>query len=292
MSTHEDAGEPARLSPEIVVYATNKSFLNIYDALAIERVKVEVARYDPATRRQLDRAGAYLPVADVRLLCHLVVTRQFAAVLPAGRFERFGGGGGEAGVESRVVTLEYDPGADGKFARFPYRLTVAVGPGERTATGAIQPKGSPTHKVDLRLPEPDLLRIALTVQAYLAAYDSAHHAAQVAARLDKQTRKRAQREARTVDAATGEIRDAPPSPVTPFRPADVEIHPGPCTPDQITAIAKGFDTLGYGDPERRVWLSHYHVTAIKQLSVASATQLHLALQQEYKARRAKGRAAP
>ncbi len=34
--------DPGRISPEIYVYATNKNFLNIYDALRIEKFKIEV----------------------------------------------------------------------------------------------------------------------------------------------------------------------------------------------------------------------------------------------------------
>ena len=47
----EDRERNGRLSPEIYVYATNKNFLNLYDALRIDKVKLEIAGYDPATRR-------------------------------------------------------------------------------------------------------------------------------------------------------------------------------------------------------------------------------------------------
>jgi len=40
-SGHTSPG-PAHISPEIYVYATAKNFLNIYDALRIEKCKIEV----------------------------------------------------------------------------------------------------------------------------------------------------------------------------------------------------------------------------------------------------------
>jgi hypothetical protein len=290
VSTHDARGETPRLSPEIVVYATNKNFLNVYDALSIDRVKLELAAYDKETHHQSDRASAYLKVDSFRLLAHLVLTRQFATVLPGARWENFSGGGGARGVESRVVTLEHDPGEGQRFAAYPYRLTITVGPGEKTATGAITPvKGAAaTHKVAMRLPEAALMQILLTVSAYVTAWDSTHHSDQVAAQVAKQTARRARRD---VDPATGEIQETAPAPL-PIRPAagaapaPREINPNPCTPEQITDITKGFDTLRFDDATRRAWLQRYRVTSVKQLSVADATALHAALQNEYKARRA------
>jgi hypothetical protein len=164
-----------KVSPEIYVYATNKNFLNIYDALRIEKVKIEVAGYDQSTGRQTGLASAWLDVDDLRLLAHLVVTRQFKDVLDRGRFEKFGGSDRDGAVESRTLALEWDPGQDGKFARFPYRLTIANGPGLRTANGAVQPKGEPSARLAMRLPEVDLIKIMLAVAAYLQAYEAAHH---------------------------------------------------------------------------------------------------------------------
>ena len=164
-----------KVSPEIYVYATNKNFLNIYDALRIEKVKIEVAGYDQSTGRQTGLASAWLDVDDLRLLAHLVATRQFKDVLDRGRFEKFGGSDRDGAVESRTLLLEWDPGQDGKFARFPYRLTIANGPGLRTANGAVQPKGEPSARLSMRLPEVDLIKIMLAVAAYLQAYEAAHH---------------------------------------------------------------------------------------------------------------------
>src|SRR5205085_11287905 len=95
----EDRDRNGRLSPEIYVYATNKNFLNLYDALRIEKVKLEIAGYDPATNRQTGQATAWLDVDDVRLLCHLATNRLFKAVT-GGEWEKLGGrqrGGGVVG---------------------------------------------------------------------------------------------------------------------------------------------------------------------------------------------------
>ncbi len=164
-----------KVSPEIYVYATNKNFLNIYDALRIEKVKIEVAGYDQSTGRQTGIASAWLDVDDVRLLTHLVTSRQFKDVLDRGRFEKFGGSDRDGAVESRTLVIDWDPGQDGKFARYPYRITIANGPGLRTPNGAVQPKGEPAAKLSMRLPEADMMKIMLTVADYLHAYETAHH---------------------------------------------------------------------------------------------------------------------
>jgi hypothetical protein len=174
----------AQISPEIYVYATNKNFLNLYDALRIAKVKLELASYDPASGRQTGLAHAWLDVDDVRLLAHLVTMRLFKDVLERSRFERFGGSDRDGRVESRTLLLEWDT-LDGKFARYPYRLTVANGPGQRSPNGAVQPKGEPTTKLSMRLPEPDLIKILLTVYDYIRAYDVAHHHRIVAAKVQE-----------------------------------------------------------------------------------------------------------
>ena len=186
-----------RLSPEIFVYATNKNFLNLYDALRIEKIKIEIAGYDQATGKQTGLAGAWLDVDDMRLLAHLVTTRLFKDVLATGnrapRFEKFGGSERDGAVESRTLVIEWDLGENNRFASYPYRITIANGPGQRNANGAVQPKGEPTSKQSMRLPEADLMKILLAVQAYIQAYETAHHHRLAAAKLRELEEKLAER---------------------------------------------------------------------------------------------------
>src|SRR5438105_10530979 len=106
----EDRERNGRLSPEIYVYATNKNFLNLYDALRIDKVKIEVAGYDQATNRQTGHASAWVDKDDARLLSHLVCNRLFFAIT-GGKWEKFGGSQREDGmIESRTLTLEWDEG--------------------------------------------------------------------------------------------------------------------------------------------------------------------------------------
>src|SRR5215204_2460301 len=72
--------DPARISPEIYVYATAKNFLNIYDALRIEKFKIEVASYDPGSGKQTGLAAAWLDMDEMRLLIHLITLRLFPTV--------------------------------------------------------------------------------------------------------------------------------------------------------------------------------------------------------------------
>jgi len=179
----EDRERTSRLSPEIYVYATNKNFLNLYDALRIEKVKVEIAGYDSNSNRQTGIASAWLDVDDVRLLCHLVTHRQFAAVT-GGRWEKYGGSQRDDGhMESRVLAIEWDEGEGGRFARYPYRISIANGPGKRTATGGVAPDGSPTSQMSMRMPELDFIKTMLALGDYVHAYESAHHHRIVADRM-------------------------------------------------------------------------------------------------------------
>ena len=222
----DDQTRPVKVSPEIYVYATNKNFLNIYDALRIDKVKIEVAGYDQATGRQTGIASAWLDAEDLRLLAHLVTTRQFKDVLDRGRFERFGGSDRDGMVESRTLVLDWDPGEGGRFARYPYRLTITNCPGLRTANGAVQPKGEPATKLSLRLPEADLMKIMLVTYDYLRAYDAAHHHRLVAQKVREVQDKLAGRAERRVPvaAAADEEPEAEPRPARPT-PAPLHVVP-------------------------------------------------------------------
>jgi hypothetical protein len=182
-----------RPSSEIYVYATNKNFLNIYDALRIDKIKVEVTGYDPETRRQTGHASAWLDRADVRLLTHLVAHRLFAPVT-GGKWEKFGGSQREDGsIESRTLVVEWDEGDGGRFARNPYRLTISNGPGKKTALGAVAPAGKATSLLSMRLTEPDMIKIMLAVGAYISAYETAHHHRLVAEKVRELDAKLAER---------------------------------------------------------------------------------------------------
>ncbi len=231
-------GTPAaKVSPEIYVYATNKNFLNVYDALRIEKIKIEVAGYDQSSGRQTGIAGAWLDVDDARLLTHLVITRQFREVLdvpgrPA-RFEKFGGSDRDGAVESRTLQVEWDP-ADGKFARYPYRITIANGPGQRTQNGAVQPKGEPTTRLSMRLPEADFMKIMLAISAYIQAYEAAHHHRITAEKVREVQEKLAGRDARRLPVAVGPD-DEDHAPVAPGRPAAPPLRVVPTNPTPAPA---------------------------------------------------------
>jgi len=172
-----------RLSPEIYVYATNKNFLNLYDALRIDKIKVEIAGYDPNTNRQTGHATAWIDVHDARLLSHLICQRTFAPVT-GGRWEKYGGSQRDDGrLESRVLAVEWDQGEGGKFARFPYRISIANGPGKKTGTGGVSPDGPPTSQLSIRLPETDMIKVMLALGDYIHAYEAAHHHRIVADRV-------------------------------------------------------------------------------------------------------------
>ena len=128
-----------------------------------DAIKLEIAGYDPNTNRQTGHANAWLDVDDVRLLSYLVCQRSFAAVT-GGRWEKYGGSLRDDGkMESRTLAVEWDQGEGGKFARFPYRITVANGPGRKTATGGVSPDGPATSQLSMRLPETDMIKVMLAL---------------------------------------------------------------------------------------------------------------------------------
>ena len=196
MDERERSERNGRLSPEIYVYATNKNFLNLYDALRIDKIKLEIAGYDPATNRQTGHATAWLDVDDARLLAHLTGHRLFAEVT-GGRWEKYGGSQRDDGsIESRTLAVEWDPGENGRFARFPYRISIANGPGKKTATGGVSPDGPATSQLSMRLPEADMMKVMLAMGDYIQAYEAAHHHRIVADRLRELREKLAERQER------------------------------------------------------------------------------------------------
>jgi hypothetical protein len=193
----EEQERSSKISPEIYVYATNKHFVNLYDALRIDKVKIEIAGYDQATNRQTGHASAWLDKDDARLLSHLACNRLFMAVT-GGKWEKYGGSQREDGsIESRTLTVEWDEGDGGRFARFPYRLTIANGPGKKTATGGVSPAGEPTSRMSMRMPELDAIKMLLALGDYIRAYETAHHHRLVAQRVRDLRDKLAERSGRS-----------------------------------------------------------------------------------------------
>ena len=180
--TEETSRGGNQVSPEILVYATNKAFLNLYDALPIGKVKVEVASYDPHSRAQTARAVAWVGVNDVKLLTHLVKARLFCPVL-GGKYEEYGGSDRDGQVQSRILRLEWDD-QDGKFATVPYRLAVTNGPGKRDDKGRIAPAGKPASQVSMRFGEATLMGILIQAADYIRDWEAAHHQETVASRIE------------------------------------------------------------------------------------------------------------
>lgn len=194
----EDRERSPKISPEIYVYATNKHFFNVYDALRIDKIKIEIAGYDPTTNRQTGHASAWLDKDDARLISHLVCNRLFMPVT-GGKWERYGGSQREDGsIESRTLLFEWDEGEGGRFARFPYKLSVLNGPGKKTGTGAVTPVGEPTARMTMRVPEADMIKLMLAVGDYIRAYETAHHHRLVAQKVRDLRDKLAERSSREV----------------------------------------------------------------------------------------------
>jgi hypothetical protein len=207
----EERERSGKLSPEIYVYATNKHFFNLYDALRINKIKIEIAGYDPATNRQTGHASAWLDADDARLLSHLACNRLFAAVT-GGKWEKYGGSQRDDGsIESRTVMIEWDEGENGRFARFPYRITISNGPGKKTATGGVAPAGDASARLTMRLPELDMMKLMLALGDYIHAYETAHHHRLVAERIRDLRDKLADRPGRATQSVEAASRSDEPA---------------------------------------------------------------------------------
>jgi hypothetical protein len=235
----EDRERSARLSPEIYVYATKKNFLNLYDALRIDKVKLEISGYDPETNRQTGVAVAWLDLDDARLLTHLVTHRLFVAVT-GGKWDKFGGSQREEGsIESRTIAVEWDEGENARFARNPYRITIANGPGRKTATGGVSPDGPARSLLSMRLPKTDMIKVMLALGDYIHAYESAHHHRIVADRVRELRDKLAERAERMESRDRVGAPSAPRTdrvaerPARPQAPATAPVHNGPPTLQSI-----------------------------------------------------------
>lgn len=152
----------------ITEYTTNKQFLNVYDALGIQRLEWELVEYDRDARVHKQKASAFIEVDKMRLLAHLVSMR-FSAY-HGWKVDMFTGSERDGKPESRVFTWAYDCGDKKQFATYPYRLALSVGPGQRTPTGAYKPAGKPTTQLSIRLPEDDLMGICLTIRDHLLVH--------------------------------------------------------------------------------------------------------------------------
>ena len=157
-----------QLKYAIVECTTQRNFCNVYDAIGIERLEWELVSYDREKRVHLDRANAYVPVTRCKLLVHQVLSG--LAYKQGWKMEVFGGSFREGSIESRLFKVEFDPGADGKFARFPFRLSITIGPGKKTATGGIAPDGKPTTSIWMRFPDDDFQGICLEMRDFLLVH--------------------------------------------------------------------------------------------------------------------------
>ncbi len=161
------AQNQAELPFAIYEYATKKQFLNVFEAIGIDKLKLELVNYDPERRVHLDRGACYLPITKAKIILHDILTNR---VREGWSKEIFGGSERDGQVEARTFKIEFDPGQDGKFARYPFRLSITIGPGKRNATGGIQPDGKPTTSISIRLPVDDMLGIALEIRDYLLVH--------------------------------------------------------------------------------------------------------------------------
>jgi hypothetical protein len=179
-----------RLNQEVVVYATNKNFLNIFDALEIDKLRLTLAEYG---QKGYTSAVVWLDRDEMLFLAHMVTMGFFqrSVLMPGkqaavGRWDKFSGSERDGKVESRTFSLEWAPGDNQEYAAYPYRITVANGPGRKNDSGAVMPAGTPTAKVSFRIPAHDLINICLQVKLFLEADAVIRFNSRKAANLAKQ----------------------------------------------------------------------------------------------------------
>ena len=98
----------------------------------------------------------------------------------------------------------------------------------------MQPKGEPTNKQSMRVPEADVMKIMLAVQAYIQAYEAAHHHRLVAAKVRELQDKLAERAAN----GTGAPRATAPAAADGASPLRV-VREAPSAPAPLPARERG-----------------------------------------------------
>lgn len=142
-------------------------FLNLYSAIERDRLRWDIVSYDPATGRHQERLTAFVPITRTRQLMHTILAG--TATRPGWRFEALGGSEAPDGtLESRLVTVEYDPAGD-RFFDNPFRISIEVGPGTRTTTGGIGPAAK-GQSLFMRFEVEAVTGICLEIAAFLVAH--------------------------------------------------------------------------------------------------------------------------
>lgn len=147
------------LRVRIASHVTQSRFLHVEDSLAIGKVRLFAGTYRKGSGMQ-EFANFYQEIADARVV--------FAA-LAEGRdgfqYKEYKGTPGKAGsaAESRVMSVA----VKGENVY----IELKAGPGKETATGAVTPAGAARVAVNVTFKRHEAARLAVTVLAYLHAWD-------------------------------------------------------------------------------------------------------------------------
>lgn len=161
----ERAPEQRRRNYRIHTEITRSAILHVEDALDIGKLRLLLFRYKRGEGAQAS-ASHYLDLADARVLCFDLAQGR----LPEKFVDYKGSPTGREGKPlSRVLKIE----DRGERARNPIVIEIANGPGEVVGEGAIKPAGEPDAVVAILLSRWQARRLALAVQAYLAAWEVA-----------------------------------------------------------------------------------------------------------------------
>lgn len=182
-----------RSRPYAIIEARQQTyFLNIFSAIDRDHLALQIVQYDPVTGQHLENVTAFLSITHARRLA-LNVCSGAAITRPDWRIEERGGSETPDGaLESRLITIEYNIDG-GDHGHNPFRISIEVGPGIRTATGGIGPADGPKRSRFIRFTIGDFEGICLEIAAFLTA----HQGEIEASRADDQQQRADARRRRT-----------------------------------------------------------------------------------------------
>lgn len=162
--TERAPGQKTRNRYRIHTEITRSAILHVEDALEIGKLRLLLFRYKRGEGAQAS-ASHYLDLADARVLCFDLAQGR----LPEKFVDYKGSPAGRQGQPlSRVLKIE----DRGQRARNPIVVEITNGPGEVIGEGAIKPAGKPDAVVAILLSRWQARRLALAVQAHLAAWEA------------------------------------------------------------------------------------------------------------------------
>ena len=158
-------------SSQIIKIDARESFVDVREAFGIEKVTFQFRKYDknaPKGQKTKSAIDCYLDIEDFAYLSCCLKTGGIRKLLAEGKpYTNYGGSVKDGKVISRQLKIE--GGNDGK-----YYLKAQMGPGKKTATGAITPAytdGKPEKEIVILLNDEQIKKLGIAGERAVRYFD-------------------------------------------------------------------------------------------------------------------------